>query len=194
MLIKAWLALLFLLLVPSLAPARGGSIAQFQNPADDAELERHLTTVREQIGNSFLELARREELALEMAGTLDRAAQAATEPEKRRHRWAQAVELLDKFLVDALEPPRRREIQFQAGVYRWATAQSWLNAAEVAPADPKPRQEAVAALDDAIERFRSVGGGGDNPALGRQSPLPPGRGLDRSRPTRAFGIGRPAIP
>ena len=90
-----------------------------------------------------------------MAGTLDRAAQAARDAPKRRHRWAQAVDLLDKFLSDNLEPPRRREMRFQAGVYRWATAQSWLDTAEASPGDPKPRQEAVAALDDAIERFRS---------------------------------------
>jgi hypothetical protein len=136
-----------------------------QDPAADAEIERHLTTVREQIGNNFLDLARREELALEMAATLDRSAQAATDAAKRRHRWAQAVELLDKFLKDNLEPPRRREMRFQAGVYRWAAAQSWLDTAAASPGDPKPRQEASTALDDAVERFRSVGGGGDDPAL-----------------------------
>src|SRR5262249_5914378 len=134
--------------------------AATQDPAADAEIERHLTTVREQVGNNFLDLARREELALEMAATLDRAAQAATDAAKRRHRSTQAVELLDKFLKDNLEPPRRREMRFQAGVYRWATAQSWLDTADASPGDPKPRQEASSALDDAIERFRSVGGGG----------------------------------
>ena len=85
-----------------------GRAATSQDPHDDAELDRHLTTVREQIGNKFLDLARRENLALEMAGTLDRAAQAATDALKRRHRWAQAVELLDKFLSDNLVPVRQR--------------------------------------------------------------------------------------
>ena len=33
------------------------------------------------------------------------------------------------------------------------------------PDDQKPRQEAVAALDNAIERFRSVAGAGNNPTL-----------------------------
>jgi hypothetical protein len=116
-----------------------------------------LTTVREQIANLVLGLGRREDLALEMAGTLDRAAQAATADEKRLHRWAQAIDLLDRFLKDNLEPPRQPEMRFQAGVYRWAAAQSWIHACELSPGDPKPRQEAVAALDDAIERFRSVG-------------------------------------
>src|SRR5262245_34419708 len=47
--------------------------AATQDPAADAEIDGHLTTVREQVSNTFLDLARREELALEMAGTLDRA-------------------------------------------------------------------------------------------------------------------------
>ena len=161
--IKASVAILLLALSPVASLGRAVAI---QAPPDDAELDRHLTTVREQIGNKFLDLPRRENLALEMAGTLDRAAQAATDAPKRRHRWIQAIELLDKFLNDNLEPPRQREMQFQTGVYRWATAQSWIDSADVSPGDPKPRQEAIAALDDALERFRTVGGGGDNPALG----------------------------
>ncbi len=136
-----------------------------QEPTDDAELDRHLTTVREQVANSSLRLGRREDLALEMASTLDRAAEVATIAEKRRHRWAQAVDLLDKFLKDNIEPPLQREMRFQTGVYRWAAAQTWIADAELSRGDPKPSQEAVAALDDAIERFRSVGGGGDNQAL-----------------------------
>jgi tetratricopeptide (TPR) repeat protein len=139
-------------------------IAQPESPTDDAELDRHLTTVREQVTNTSLSLSRRENLALEMASTLDRAAQAAATPEKRRHRWEQAVDLLDKFLKDNIEPRLDREMRFQAGIYRWATAQSWISTADLSPGDPKSRQQAVAALDDAIERFRSVGHG-DNRAL-----------------------------
>jgi tetratricopeptide (TPR) repeat protein len=154
------------LLLAAWAAASPAPAATTQDPAADAEIERHLTTVRAQVANSSLDLAHREELAVEMAGTLDRAAQTAKDAPHRRQRWAQAVDLLDKFLTDNVEPPRRREIRFQAGVYRWATAQSWLDTAEVSPGDAKPRQEAASALDDAIERFRSVGGGGDNPALG----------------------------
>jgi hypothetical protein len=154
------------LLIAAWAAGSPTHAATTQDVAADAEIERHLTTVRAQVANSLLGLARREELALEMAGTLDRAAQAAKDQPKRRERWAQAVELLDKFLADNIEPPRRREMRFQAGVYRWAAAQSWLDTADASPGDPRPRQEASSALDDAIERFRSVGGGGDNPALG----------------------------
>ncbi len=56
-------------------------------------------------------------------------------------------------------------MRFQAGVYRWAQARSWIQTGDLRPGDRKVRQEAVAALDDAIARFRSVGGGADNPAL-----------------------------
>jgi tetratricopeptide (TPR) repeat protein len=163
LLTKASVAFLLVAAWAAASPARARAA---QDAAADAEIERHLTTVRAQVANSLLGLANREELALEMAGTLDRAAQAAKDAPKRRERWAQAVDLLDKFLTDNIEPPRRREMRFQAGVYRWAVAQSWLDTADASAGDPRPRQEAATALDDAIERFRSVGGGGDNPALG----------------------------
>jgi tetratricopeptide (TPR) repeat protein len=128
-----------------------------QDPSPDTELESHLSIVREQVSGKFLDLSRREDLVLDMAGTLDRAAQAATSAEKRRLRWSQAIELFDRFLKENVEPPRAREMRFQAGVYRWAQAQSWIQAGEGSPGDPQPRKEAVTALDDAIERFRSVG-------------------------------------
>ena len=54
--------------------------------------------MRTQIENGSIEMSRREDLALDMVATLDRAAQAATDPAARRRRWAQAVELLDWFL------------------------------------------------------------------------------------------------
>ncbi len=144
------------------APAPAAAI---QDSALDAEIDRHLATVREQISGKFLELSRREDLLLEMAATLDRAAQAATSAEKRRARWAQAIQLFDGFLDENVEPPRAQEMRFQAGVYRWAQAQSWIAAGEASPGNPQPRKEAIAALDDAIARFRSVGSAGDKPAL-----------------------------
>ena len=42
------------------------------------ELKAHLATLREQVNDPALDITRRERLALEMAATLDRAAQAAT--------------------------------------------------------------------------------------------------------------------
>ncbi len=159
---KTWAALVVLLGWP-LTPAALALTAQDQS--QDAELERHLSTVREQISGKFLDLSRREDLVLDMAATLDRAAQAATGLEKRLKRWAQAIELFDGFLDENVEPPRAREMRFQAGVFRWAQAQSWIQAGIASPGNPQPPKEAVAALDDAITRFRSVGATSDKKAL-----------------------------
>ena len=133
--------------------------------ADD-ELARHLTTIRSQIENVTIDLARREELALEMAATLDRAAQSPTDATTRRRRWSEAIELLDWFLKENPDPPRERQVRFQAAVLRWAKARSWTETAAAGPARstnramrPSPR------FDNAIERFRSVAGGGNNPTL-----------------------------
>jgi len=139
--------------------------AAAQEPPADDELAHHLTAVRDQIENLTLDVSRREELTLDMAGTLDRAAQASTSPETRRRHWSQAIDLIDWFLKQNPDPPRERQVRFQAAVFRWAQAQSWSQAGALTPGDPKPRQEAVKALDDAIERFRSVAGGGNNPTL-----------------------------
>ena len=82
--------------------------------ADD-ELARHLTTVRSQIENVTIDLARREELALEMAGTLDRAAQSSPDPEVRRRRWSEAIELLDWFLEAEPRPAARAATAVSGG-------------------------------------------------------------------------------
>jgi hypothetical protein len=142
----------------ALAPA-----AQELSP--DAELDRHLTVVRDQIENQTVELARREELTLEMAATLDRSAQSSTTPSTRRRRWSQAIELIDWFLKKDPDPPRERQLRFHAAVYRWAQARSWSDAGALTPGDPKPREQAVTAFDDAIDRFHAVAGGGNNPTL-----------------------------
>jgi len=132
--------------------------------ADD-ELARHLTTVRSQIENKTINLGRREELALEMAGTLDRTAQTSPDTTVRRRRWSEAIELLDWFIEQNPDPPRARQLRFQAGVYRWALARTWTEASLLDPGDPKPREQATLAFDDAINRFRTVAGGGNNPTL-----------------------------
>src|SRR5262245_55895258 len=68
------------------------AVAAAQEPDPDAELSRHVTTVRSQLEDPALDPARREELVLELSGTLDRAAQAAPDAELRRRRWAQAID------------------------------------------------------------------------------------------------------
>lgn len=81
--------------------------AAAQVPMADDELARHLTTIRSQIENVTIDLTRREELALEMAATLDRAAQTSPDSIIRLRRWSEAIELLDWFLKENPGPPRR---------------------------------------------------------------------------------------
>ncbi len=175
--------------------------ASAQEPMADDELARHLTTIRSQIENVTIDLARREELALEMAATLDRAGQSSPDSNVRRRRWSEAIELLDWFLKENPDPPRERQVRFQAAVLRWAQGRSWTETGLLDPNDQKPRQEAVAALDNAIERFRSVAGGGNNPtlvdnlrfrlaeALADRAALEPGSAPARqSRESEALGL------
>jgi tetratricopeptide (TPR) repeat protein len=139
--------------------------ATAQDAPTDDELSRHLTTVRAQVEDQSLPVARREELVLEMAATLDRAAQASPGPEVRRRRWSDAIELLDWFLKENVDPPRERQLRFQAAVYRWAQANSWQQSWLLAPADSQLREQAAKAFDDAIDRFRGVSGEGNTKAL-----------------------------
>jgi hypothetical protein len=139
--------------------------AAAQAPMSEDELARHLTTIRSQLENVSIDLARREELALEMAATLDRAAQISTDSSTRLRHWAQAIDLLDWFLKENPDPPRERQLRFQAAVLRWAQGRSWVESGFSSPRDPKPRAEATAAFDNAINRFRAVAGGGNNPTL-----------------------------
>jgi hypothetical protein len=139
--------------------------ARAQQAATEEELSRHLTTVRAQIEHGSIEISRREDMALDMVATLDRAAQSSTDPAARRRRWTQAVELLDWFMSKNADAPRGRQVRFQAAVFRWAIAQSWSLTGAVVPGDPRPRQEAARALDDAIERYRTIAAGADDQTL-----------------------------
>ena len=137
-----------------------------QQPLSDSELSQHLTVVSTQIADTTIDPVRREELALDMAATLDRAAQSAADPEVRRQRWAQAIDLLDRFGRDNPDLPLARQLRFQAAVFRWAQAQTWRQAAAFQPGDATNRDRAVAMLDDAIGRLRSVSSLGDRTTLG----------------------------
>ena len=142
------------------------SAAAAQEPVSDAELSRHLTAVRSQVADLTLDPNRRGELALDMAATLDRAAQAASDPESRRRRWAEAIDLLDRFTRQNPLVASARQLRFQAAVFRWAQAQTSLQAALLEPGDPGPRQRAATWLDDAIERLRAVFDQDDRTVLG----------------------------
>jgi tetratricopeptide (TPR) repeat protein len=136
--------------------------AAAQAPATDAELSLHLSTVRTQVAEGRLDPNRRQELVLEMATTLDRAARAAPDSEVRRRRWAEAIDLLDWFTRENSDLPQVRQMRFQAAVYRWAQAQSWQRAGLSESSETKSREHAVTLLDDAIARLRAVSeiGGG----------------------------------
>ncbi len=112
------------------------ALASAQVPMADDELARHLTTIRSQIENVTIDLGRREELALEMAATLDRAAQSSPDSNVRRRRWSEAIELLDWFLKENPDPPRERQVRFQAAVLRWAQGRSWTETGLLGPDDP----------------------------------------------------------
>jgi hypothetical protein len=127
------------------------------SPSPD-EVDRHVATLRQQFEDSDVSVAQRERVALEAAATLDRAAQAAPTAEASRARWAQAIALLDEFGKAHPDQPRRREFGFQAAVYQWAIARSLTEQADTAP-DPRAVQaEALAALDNSIERLKKVEG------------------------------------
>ncbi|HZW32835.1 MAG TPA: hypothetical protein VFF52_19125, partial [Isosphaeraceae bacterium] len=142
------------------------SAAAAQEPVSDAELSRHLTTVRDQIADLTLDANRRGELVLDMAATLDRAAQASSDPESRRRRWAEAIDLLDRFTRQNPDVASARQLRFQAAVFRWAQAQNSLQTALLDPKDPGPRERAATWLDDAIERLRAIFDEDDRTVLG----------------------------
>jgi tetratricopeptide (TPR) repeat protein len=137
-----------------------------QQPLSDSELSQHLTVVSSQIADPTIDPVRREELALDMAATLDRAAQSAGDPEVRRQRWAQAIDLLDRFSRENPDLPLTRQLHFQAAVFRWAQAQTWRQAMLFQPDDSKIRERAIALLDDSIVRLRAVSSIGDRTTLG----------------------------
>ena len=140
--------------------------AQQPAPMSDAELSQYLATVRSQLANPGLDLGRREGLAQDLAGTLDRAARSAADPEVGRQRWAEAISLIDRFLRENPDVPLDRQLRLQAAVFRWTQAKTWVRLAALEPSDTRHTERAVALLDDAIERLRSISAFGDRTTLG----------------------------
>ncbi len=140
--------------------------AQQPAPMGEAELSQHLASVRSQLASPGLDLSRREGLAQDMAATLDRAAQAAADPEVRRRHWAEAIDLIDQFVRANPDLATERQLRLQAAVFRWAQALSWVRAAAFEPGDARHRDRAIAQLDDAISRLRSISSLGDRTTLG----------------------------
>ena len=120
------------------------------------ELKAHLAALRDQVNNPALDITRREQLALEMAATLDRAAQAATLADERRARLSEAVESLDTFVHKNPDSPQQRHFRLQAAIYLWAQARSWSEQWDRAPTDLAAREQAIKALDAVIGRLRTL--------------------------------------
>jgi hypothetical protein len=134
----------------------GTGLAAPSEPAA-AELEGHVESMLRQVADAKLPLARRAVVVLELGGTLDRAARSSSSAERRETLWTRAIAILDRFLADHPQQPRRAELQLQAAVYRWAQGRSWLELVEADPGEGQAIQRAIAALDEAIERLRELG-------------------------------------
>ncbi|AMV39513.1 hypothetical protein [Planctomyces sp. SH-PL62] len=133
--------------------------ARAQGPEPD-ETSRHLEAIRARLEDRSLELADREELALEMTATLDRSARVATGLDAKLGRWDAAVELLDEFDRKNPDHPRKREFGLQAAVYRWAQARTRHDQRALFPTHVGGETaKESAALDDAIARLRRIVGG-----------------------------------
>ena len=120
------------------------------------ELKAHLATLREQVNNPALDITRRERLALEMAATLDRAAQTAILTNERRTRLSEAIESLDTFVWQNPRSPQERHIRLQAGIYLWAQARSWSEQWELTPTDLAAREQAVKVLHAVTDRLGAL--------------------------------------
>lgn len=123
--------------------------------ADD-EMDRHLATLRSQLSDPVLPVGRREQIALDMAGTLDRAARTAATPDEKRRRWAEAIALLEAFDKDNPGHPQARQFQLQAAVFRWARGKLWAEQAALSPTATEPRAQAVQSFDEAIAALQGV--------------------------------------
>ncbi|MDG3002927.1 hypothetical protein [Paludisphaera mucosa] len=144
--------LLFVLLGASVS-------ARAQTPETDDETANHLAAMKQRLDDPTIDLDVREDLALETAGTLDRAARAESKLDSKLARWNAAVDLLDDFGRKNPEQARRRDASLQAAVYRWAEARAWHDQRDLFPAQVRSSSEEASALDDAIARLRLIVGG-----------------------------------
>ena len=143
---SAWLAIC-LLAMPAAAST--------QKLPDD-ELKAHLELLQRKVEDPTSDISVRETFAMEMAATLDRAAQAATSAEARRARWGEAVAALDRFQAGNPKHALQRQFAVQAAVYVWASARTWLQASRLQPNDASARKNAVDGMSDAVKRLQPV--------------------------------------
>lgn len=129
----------------------------------DDELDAHLAELKRQVDRPTTPLPRREQLTLQMASTLDRAAQASPSHAVRRECWTRATVVLDEFGREHRGHALAREFQLQAAVYAWASGRTWADDARLATSDPGPQAEAVRVLDGAIKRLEAIQPTGPDP-------------------------------
>ncbi len=122
----------------------------------DEELEKHLASLREQSESPSQPLIRRSQIVMEMAATLDRAAQAAKDPEERRTLWQRAIDTLDKFAKKNPRHANSNQLGAQAAIYLWARARDLLREAELSPAPEPLQKRALEDLDASLARLREV--------------------------------------
>ncbi|MDR3632860.1 MAG: hypothetical protein P4L84_03435 [Isosphaeraceae bacterium] len=142
---RVWLALLTVLGLAMTGPARA-----------DEELEQHLAALRRQVEDNLRPLPVRAQLVLEMAATLDRAAQNAPTADQRRSDWQRAVALLDEFTRLNPGQPAAPQFEAQAAIYLWAKGVDLAREAEMSLQGKPLREQAVKELDGAIIRLRKV--------------------------------------
>jgi hypothetical protein len=142
---------LLMMLLPAVAPAQAPA-----RPKTDDELRAHLDTLQRRVDDGTADVGIRERLALEMASTLDRAAIAAPTAEARRGRWTEAVEVLDRFTARNPRHPQEAVFRFQAAVYLWARARTWMQAFRTNSTDAPARARAVADLEACVGRLKPV--------------------------------------
>lgn len=146
-LVAAWIGLV------GLSAARADGPPRF--PVDP-EMEAHLQGLQKTADDPHVDIGARERTVLEIASTLDRAAQSAPGVEVRRARWTAAVEVIDRFLKANPGQSLERALQVQAAVYEWARGRSWAEPSRVSLADQSAREHAAADLEAAARRLRPV--------------------------------------
>ena len=92
------------------------TVARASVDEPDDEVERHLAKLRPRLENKSIDPGERAVLALEMASTLDRAAQGESKPERKRARWLEAAELLETFNFE--NPTYPRAARLHAPIHR----------------------------------------------------------------------------
>jgi tetratricopeptide (TPR) repeat protein len=120
------------------------------------EFDAYLAVQRERLAEPGLSLAQREEIVLDMAATLHRAAEHAGTDEARLRRWAESSELIDTFEAEHPGHPRHALFIAQAGADRAAAGRVLAAQAEIRPDRPELRDRAAVSLDEAIRRLGSI--------------------------------------